>query len=67
MKLFLAFALIFITANPVSAEPTHPVCIAWETDTYTGTYFVHHKTYDTIGPLPALVIKKCDQYREARG
>ena len=41
-------------------------CLAWETDTYLGgTYFIHHAHYDTVGPLPALVITKCIQYKEA--
>ena len=58
-------AVMLITATPAQAEPRHRVCIGLETDTYlSGTYFVHHAYYDTVGPLPTLVITKCIQYKE---
>ena len=58
-------AVMLIAATPAQAEPRTRICIGLETDTYLGgTYFVHHNHYDTVGPLPTLVIKKCDQYKE---
>ena len=68
LKLLLACLIVLIPATS-SADPHQKVCTGWETDTYTsGTYFIHHKTYDTIGPLDkTYVVKFCVQYNNEWG
>ena len=60
----IALVVVGITAPAQAHTITPKTCTAMETATYTsGTYFVHHATYDTVGPISKpYIVKLCIQY-----